>query len=160
MTGGRDGTRGRWLGVLGVITIIGLGALAALLGAPAGASAQASDSWRLTLGSMGTARRHATVTRLQDGRVLVVGGVNTPGADFSGSTFYATAELYDPATETFSPTGTLTTGPRALHTATLLPNGKVLIAGGWNGSTSLSTAEVYDPGTGMFTATGPMGQIR
>ena len=42
------------------------------------------------------------------------------------------------------------------HTATLLPNGKVLVAGGYNGSAVLSSAELYDPATGTWTATGSL----
>src|SRR5262245_698597 len=49
---------------------------------------------------------------------------------------------------------------RARHTATLLHNGKVLVAGGFNGTSYLSSAELYDPGTGTWTATGSMGNAR
>jgi hypothetical protein len=67
----------------------------------------------------------------------------------------------------FQPTGDMSTG-RSAHTATLLPSGKVLIAGGddclfngYNyGSCLLSSAEVYDPGLGTFTATGNMSVTR
>jgi hypothetical protein len=55
----------------------------------------------------------------------------------------------------FTNTGTMTT-PRAGHTATLLPDGRVLIAGGDNPATVLDTAEIYDPATGLFTPTGGM----
>ena len=51
----------------------------------------------------------------------------------------------------FTPTGSMITA-RAFHTATLLADGKVLIAGGTNGSTPVLTAELYDPSTGAFTA--------
>jgi hypothetical protein len=48
---------------------------------------------------------------------------------------------------------------REYHTATLLPNGKVLIAGGFNNGISTS-AELYEPVTGAFTATGSLGEAR
>ncbi len=53
--------------------------------------------------------------------------------------------------------GSMGTG-RAYHTATLLENGKALIAGGWNGSTNLSSAVLYEPVTGIFTSTGNLNQ--
>jgi hypothetical protein len=56
---------------------------------------------------------------------------------------------------TFTPTGAMTT-PRSWHTATLLTNGKVLIAGGARDFTPLATAELYDPDSGTFTSTGRM----
>jgi hypothetical protein len=60
----------------------------------------------------------------------------------------ASAELYNPATGTFSVTGSMTTA-REGQTATLLPNGEVLIAGGFdNAGKYLSSAELYNPATG------------
>jgi WD40 repeat protein len=50
--------------------------------------------------------------------------------------------------------------PRYVHTATLLPNGKVLVVGGNNGTTSLSSAELYDPSTGTWTLTGSLNTAR
>jgi hypothetical protein len=72
----------------------------------------------------------------------------------------ATAELYDPNSGTFAATGTMAAG-RASHTATLLLNGKVLIAGGSNSAgAALATTELYDPATGSFTAANGMGSPR
>jgi len=106
-------------------------------------------------GSMATGRHHHTATLLQNGKVLIVGGVREGGAP-GWATFLASAEIYDPGTESFTGTG-LIGEARAHHTATLLQSGKVLIAGGNSGMVS---AELYDPATGTFTATGPMGTPR
>src|SRR5215472_6973785 len=59
----------------------------------------------------------------------------------------------------FAAVGSMST-PRVNHSATLLPNGKVLIAGGSNGSQDLGSAELYDPTTKTFTATGDMATVR
>jgi hypothetical protein len=100
--------------------------------------------WSPTTGPMRTARRRHTATLLPNGKVLVAGG--------DGG--ISTAELYDPATGTFSFTSSMMTA-RTGHTATLLGNGKVLIAGGNGG---ILTAELYDPATGTFSFTkDPMG---
>jgi hypothetical protein len=63
--------------------------------------------------------------------------------------------VYDPATGKFTPTGSMSVG-RCLHTATLLRDGRVLVAGGWNGEDDFASAELYDPATGKFTPTEPM----
>jgi hypothetical protein len=111
------------------------------------------------VGSMAFPRTNHTAVRLQDGRVLVVGGSNDYFPDGgitypSNKTLIGPAELYDPATGKFSLTGSLVT-PRLNPTATLLPNGKVLVVGGWNTDT-VETAELYDPATGIFNVTRPM----
>jgi hypothetical protein len=99
-----------------------------------------------------------TATLLSDGKVLFAGGGVVVGTDLVPT---ATAEIYDPATGIFTPTGNMNV-PRVGHTATLLANSKVLIAGGGTGgSASLTaTAELFDEATGLFTPTGNMVTAR
>jgi uncharacterized repeat protein (TIGR01451 family) len=99
-------------------------------------------------GTMGTARRDHAAILLPDsgGRVLVVGGTSSN----SGSpTPLPTAEIYDPATNSWTPVQPMNFA-RRLHTATLLQDGRVLVVGGGGGSES----EVYDPVTNNWTLTG------
>jgi hypothetical protein len=112
-------------------------------------------------GSLATGRANSTATRLADGRVLVAGGyVLVPDGNMEKEVPLSTVEIYDPATGTFSPAAGMTT-PRGLASASLLPDGRVLIAGGtqygpssWVG---LPTAEIYDPVTGVFSLPEAMG---
>jgi len=103
-------------------------------------------------GSMVEGRVSHTATLLSSGKVLLTGGIQ--GAP-PATTVLAEAELYDPATGSFSQTlGSLATA-RQWHTASLLSNGEVLVTGGMvdNSGTATATAELYDPMTEMFTAT-------
>jgi uncharacterized repeat protein (TIGR01451 family) len=101
-----------------------------------------------------------TATLLPDGRVVVSGGSTTlltgdPGARGGPE---ATAEIYDPALGTWSPTGSMTTG-RSGHTATLLPDGRLLVSGGSAAAASLvisASAEIYDPMLGTWSLTDSM----
>jgi hypothetical protein len=105
----------------------------------------------ISTASMSTPRNGHSATLLSDGTVLVAGGAGQSG---SSQPPLASAEIYDPATSGFSTRGSMIS-PRYAHTATLLNNGQVLIAGGSaaaNGSlpaegafTSLSSAEIYTP---------------
>jgi len=107
-------------------------------------------------GIMSTTRYGATATLLVNGKVLIVGGY---GLGVSELPRLKTAELYDPFTDTVSPTGNMAL-PRVLHAATLLDDGKVLVTGGTidnvGGGVATATSEVYDPSTGAFTTAGNM----
>jgi hypothetical protein len=72
---------------------------------------------------------------------------------------YAVLSLNIPANGTWTVTGSMGRS-RYLHTATLLPSGKVLVAGGYNVFGYLGSAEMYDPATGLWTVTGGMGRSR
>lgn len=109
-------------------------------------------------GSMSTPRQFQTATLLPTGQVLVTGGCS----DYSCTSVLASADLYDPETNRWTATTSMGS-PRTYHTATLLPNGTVLIAGGCADShcqPSLASAEIYDPKTHTWTATGNMAMER
>lgn len=118
----------------------------------------ASGAFTATAGEMIAARAYAVCTALNDGTVLVTGGIddNLNARD--------TAEIYNPDTDTFSQTAGNMNSPRVDHSATLLPDGTVLVAGGetsYTGvTTKLNTAEIYDPATGKFTPTSTMNDHR
>ena len=101
------------------------------------------------VGAMSAPRQYATATLLDDGQVLIAGGI-TDTADCTGCAT-ATAELYDTVTQTFTPIGSMHAA-RTGHSATILTDGKVLIAGGLNDSnTVLDSTDLYDPVKGTFT---------
>ncbi|HXP80566.1 MAG TPA: kelch repeat-containing protein [Verrucomicrobiae bacterium] len=95
-----------------------------------------------------------TATLLTNGTVLYTGG-GIPSAGSSSSQ----AEIYNPASSTSTPTGSMVIG-RCSETATLLQNGKVLFAGGQASGGATASAELYDPLAGTFTATGSMSVAR
>ena len=115
--------------------------------------------WTVT-SPMTTARYRHTATLLDDGKVLAAGGLDNPKIVDSAyvNQPLSTAEIYDPATETWTPTGSM--NPAIIHehqAATLLPNGQVLVCGGYDTNGISSTnAEVFDPARGTWRATGGM----
>ncbi|HEV7804602.1 MAG TPA: kelch repeat-containing protein [Solirubrobacteraceae bacterium] len=129
------------------------------------ASAQLYDpvsaTWSVA-GSMHEARAHHTATLLKSGKVLVTGVDLNQG---SATEYAGTAELYDPARNTWSPAASMS-AIRSGHTATLLGNGKVLVTGG-SGSFDLdlghgfsSSAELYDPVRNTWSPTAGMSRAR
>ena len=98
-----------------------------------------------------------TATLLASGEVLVAGGAGCNGASSLGRC--GPSELYDPTTRTWTDTGSLRRA-RWDHTATLLPNGQVLVAGGRNLKRDFPSAELYDPATAVWTAARSMATER
>jgi hypothetical protein len=117
-----------------------------------------SESWTPT-GAMRVARSRHTATLLPDGRVLVAGGFDIQGAMDANveSMGRGTPEVFDPSSGRWSRTGSMAF-PRAGHTATLLTDGRLLVAGGDAVTDGGPTAELYDPATGRWTATREHGR--
>jgi hypothetical protein len=103
------------------------------------------------IGSMSVERYDAIAAPLPDGRVLVAGGCCGPSPD----PYRSSAEIFDPATNTFSSAGVgpMTRG-REEAVAAPLPDGRVLVAGGNTNPYDPSSAEVFDPATGTFSSAG------
>ena len=143
----RTGRRGPRPGaaLLGGMVLAGAG----LAVPPADVASAATGGWKPTNGALTLNRSFHTATRLGDGKVLVVGGASEETS--------ATAEIYDPATSTFSPT-TAPGAPRDRHTATLLGDGRVLVVGG--SGAAAATAEIYDPETKAWLPVPPSGKAR
>jgi hypothetical protein len=101
-----------------------------------------------TTGSMGTSRYDFSTTLLTNGKVLVAGG--------QGSSALSSAELYDPATRTFSPTGSMSGGGRRGNVAVRLTDGRVLVTGGMDSLGKKAQALRYNPATGTWSTAGTM----
>ena len=113
--------------------------------------------WTAT-GAMPEAKKSHTSTLLPNGKVLVIGGYDD--GYYTNTGIFASATLYDPSTGTWTATSDMPVA-RYGHTTTLLPNGKVLIAGGADSySTRLASTILYDPATGMWATTGNMTRAR
>lgn len=95
-------------------------------------------------------RGYHAAALLADGRVLVVGGFA------NGGIAVAAADVFDPKTGTFSPTGPMSLARARGPAATRLLDDRVLVTGGFNGKVLLATTETYDLATGAFAPSGPM----
>jgi hypothetical protein len=151
----------------GTLTLLGDGrALAAgggIEGSPAWTSTATAEIFDPTIGTwslvapMSVARARQTATLLQDGEVLVAGGATTYHGETGSVT--ATAEIFDPRADSWRAAPPMSE-PRYVDAASLLRDGRVLVAGGWystsNSDPSHATAEIYDPATNRWAATGSM----
>jgi Kelch motif len=126
------------------------------LGSSAGSESRGEIS---RTSSLRLPRAAHTATRLADGRVLIAGGCTLDGCE--GTERGRRAELFDPRRGRFDPAGSMAVS-RVSHTATRLPGGRVLIAGGYSGEGGqpLRSAEVFDPAGGGFRRVGPMRTAR
>jgi uncharacterized delta-60 repeat protein len=153
LTFGRSGHTATLLSDGRVLVVGGFGSSGQL------ASAELYDptqqTWTPT-GSLSERRDGHTATLLPNGKVLVAGGGKY---DTTGAVYHSSCELYDPSKGTWAGTGSLGSA-RLGHTATLLRNGKVLMAGGYRGENTLASAQLYDPTTGAWTNTGTLGTSR
>jgi len=106
--------------------------------------------------AMSTTRMDFTTTLLQDGRVVVIGGRSSHG----GGAYHPRCEIYDPAANQWRTSYGLMIEPRAQHTATLLPNNRILVVGGSNDSGVLNSVEVYDVDTDTWTEVASLNYAR
>jgi len=112
----------------------------------------ATGRWS-SAGNMASARVNFTLTLLADGRVMALGGYTTP----NGGLPLATAELYDPLSNTWKLASLTGSSDRGSHTATLVSTGQVLVAGGYDASgLPTRTAALYDPVREQWTAAASM----
>jgi hypothetical protein len=130
-------------------------AILSVAGCTAGAGPSPSRDPQLSVqatGSLQTPRNEATVVGLDDGRVLVAGGQSGD----TGLSALDSAELFDPTTAQFVPTGRMVVA-RFAAPAVALADGKVLVAGGDTGNGQPTTdAEIFDPNTKRFAPTGSL----
>jgi len=145
-----------------------------LTGLSAGNSITLTDNGtdNLTVAASGVSQAFTFATKLTNGAAYKLTlGATTPTAQPCTSTYGAGTVSAANVTSlnvfcglpgglnTFTATGAMATA-RDLHTATLLPNGKVLVSGGWGAVGALASAELYDPATGLWSATGSLATVR
>jgi hypothetical protein len=107
------------------------------------------------IGKMSVARAVHQATSLTDGRVLITGGCAEQGCEG----MLNSAELYDPAERSFKVVNSMTVH-RSAHSAIALPDGRVLVTGGWSNRGVTASAEIYDPETEQWEGVGKMTEAR
>src|SRR5438046_2094133 len=123
-------------------------------GGPVAAAEILSNGSVTSAAAMSIARSRAGAIALADGRVLVTGGITTAGAILNS------AEIYDAATNSWSAIPSALIEPRAGHTASLLRDGRVVLAGGDTDGRISQSVEVFDPSTGEFSFAGTLSMPR
>jgi hypothetical protein len=117
-----------------------------------------TESWT-TASPLHRARDEHTATLLRDGRVLVAGGRAFQPPIGSGIQYLADAEVYDPARDRWEAVPSMKL-PRSDFGAGLLPDGRVLVAGGYRPEVAMADAEIFDPATGAWTPTAALAEGR
>jgi N-acetylneuraminic acid mutarotase len=141
------------------MTLFGPGCLIGDLSAQNGCTLAQHDTVHDTIGLCAKARQGHTATPVAGGKVLVAGGDEPDTAGVL--TPLDSLELYDPQTQRFTLLPAHLAHPRSTQTATLLSDGRVLLAGGYDASqTVVATAEIYDPTTGAVAPAAPMSVAR
>jgi hypothetical protein len=107
------------------------------------------------IGSMAVARAAHQATLMRNGRVLITGGCTGPHC----GRVLSSVEVFDAATHSFRSAAPMAV-PRASHAAALLPDGRVLVAGGWDGRRAVASAEIYDPLADHWSPAGRMTAAR
>jgi hypothetical protein len=118
----------------------------------------ATQVWTMT-GRMSQVRTEFDGIVLPSGKVLVVGGWNSPSTALARRS----AEIYDPATESWTPTGKMLKSRAGENLLASLPDGRVLVAGGIDsdaGYRGITESEIYDPDAGTWTRTDDMSYPR
>jgi N-acetylneuraminic acid mutarotase len=155
----------------GTLTLLGDGRVLAvgggMEGSPGWASTASAEIFDPKTGvwspasPMSVTRAYHTATLLGNGEVLVAGGATT----YNGvrGTVTREAEIYSPRSNSWRPASRMTVA-RYADAAALLPDGRVLVAGGWslttNDDPSLASAEIYDPAANGWTVTGSLSDAR
>jgi N-acetylneuraminic acid mutarotase len=122
--------------------------------------AMVDPAW-MTTNVMNVARGAHTASLLSNGKVLVAGGASeNTESNMTPPTVFSAAELYDPVSDTWTATNPLNT-PRRDHTASVLSNGQVLVAGGQTSNfVVVASAELYDMNSGHWLTATPMATPR